>query len=64
MKIIEEYAPNKMDLTKIKDLTFPLILKPENEDELHIRVLTNIGKNLIKLFVITPEGKHLSESDG
>lgn len=42
MKIIEEYAPNKMDLTKIKDLTFPLILRPENEDELHIRVLTNI----------------------
>lgn len=60
MKIIEEYAPNKMDLTKIKDLTFPLILRPENEDELHLRVLTNIGKNLIQLFVITPEGKHIN----
>lgn len=62
MKIVEDYAPNKMDLTKSKDMSFPLILKPERDDELHIRVLTNIGKNLLKLFVIQPDNSTTSDS--
>lgn len=62
MKIIEDYAPNKMDLTKSKDLSFPLILRPERDDELHVRVLTNIGKNLLKLSVIQPDNSTVSSS--
>ena len=52
--ISEEYAPNKMDLNKMKDMAFPLMQKPQNPNEVHIRVLTNIGKKVMTLHVITP----------
>ncbi len=60
--IQEEYAPNKMDLNKLKDLTFPLMQKPKTEDEVHIKVLTNSGKRVMTLHVITPDNQTISES--
>ena len=61
--ISEEYAPNKMDLNKMKDMAFPLMQKPQNPDEVHIRVLTNIGKRVMTLHVITPTDQLVSESN-
>ena len=45
----------KMDLNKMKDLNFPLALKPQNDNEMHIRVLTNIGQKVLSLHVINTE---------
>lgn len=61
--ISEEYAPNKMDLNKMKDMAFPLMQKPQNPNEVHIRVLTNIGKKVMTLHVITPNDQVVSTSN-
>ena len=58
MEIVEQYGvggAGKMDLNKMKDLNFPLALKPQNDNEMHIRVLTNIGQKVLSLHVINTE---------
>jgi hypothetical protein len=52
-EIVEDYGPNKLNLYSMKDLSFPLIRKPQTSNELHIMVLT-IGKKSMSLNVICP----------
>lgn len=53
-KIIEDYGPNKLNLYAMKELSFPLIKKPNTPNEINIMVLTCIGKKTISLNVICP----------
>lgn len=49
-----------MDLNKFKDLSFPLMQRPKDEHEVHLRVLTNIGKRIMTFHVITPQEQTIS----
>lgn len=53
-KIIEDYGPNKLNLYTMKELSFPLIKKPNTPNEIHIMVLTCLGKKTMNLNVICP----------
>lgn len=51
--IVEDYGPNKLNLYSMKDLSFPLIKKPNASNEIHVMVLT-LGKKSMSLNVICP----------
>lgn len=51
---MEDYGPNKLNLYTMKELSFPLIKKPNTPNEIHIMVLTYLGKKTMNLNVICP----------
>ena len=53
-KIVEDYGPNKLNLYTMKELSFPLIKKPNTPNEIHIMALTNFVKKIMALNVICP----------
>jgi len=64
LEINEEYGPTTMNINKMKDLTFPLIRKPESENEINILMFTDAEKKVMTLHIICPDGTELTASKG
>ncbi|EGR31922.1 hypothetical protein IMG5_099500 [Ichthyophthirius multifiliis] len=64
MKIVEEYGHNKMDLNKMTELSFPLIRKPETDNEVNILVLTDTDKQILNMNVINPKNEIIQNTKG
>ena len=64
MKIVEEYGQNKMDLNKMTELSFPLIKKPETDNEVNILVLQDNDRRVMTMNIINPKNEIVSKSKG
>lgn len=53
---MEDYGPTTMNINVMKDLSFPLIRKPEKDNEVNLLMLTDADRKIMTLNVITPDG--------
>ena len=51
-----------MNINKMKDLTFPLIRKPQSDNEINLLMFTDTEKKLMTIHVIAPDGTSSSTS--
>jgi len=62
LEITEEYGPSTMNINKMKDLTFPLIRKPQSDNEINLLTFSDTDKKVMTVYVIAPDGTSSSTS--
>ncbi|EAS05376.3 hypothetical protein TTHERM_00697090 (macronuclear) [Tetrahymena thermophila SB210] len=62
LTIMEDYGPTTMNINSMKDLSFPLIRKPEKDSEVNLLMLTDADRKIMTLNVITPDGITIAPS--
>eukprot|EP00828_Plagiopyla_frontata_P042342 TRINITY_DN6289_c0_g1_i3.p1 TRINITY_DN6289_c0_g1~~TRINITY_DN6289_c0_g1_i3.p1 ORF type:complete len:549 (-),score=53.79 TRINITY_DN6289_c0_g1_i3:417-2063(-) len=63
-EITELYGKMKMDLTAVNQLSFPMIQKPENNDEFNLLVLTMLKLKPPTLTIICPDNSVITTTQG
>lgn len=63
--IIEEYgtAQTKMNLYQLRELSFPLISKPSDENSVQVLVQTNVEMMPVDVKLISPENVLINDND-